>query len=289
MSFEIVTDSSANLTDDQIKDYNLSVISLSYFVNGKEYKGYIKGIKTDYKSFYEFARQKSLITTSLPEYKEFLSVFNPIIENEKDLLYIGFSSALSGTFQSANNYLDELKEKYPDRKIYAVDSLCASMGQGLLVYYTVKLRNEGKTIEETFNWLEENKLSFCHWFTVDDLFFLQRGGRLSTFSAIAGTMLSVKPVLHVDELGKLVLAEKVRGRRKALSSLVDRMESSINLDKKQPIFISHGDCIEDAEYVATLIRERFEFSDITINYIDPVIGSHSGPGTIALFFIGNKR
>lgn len=289
MNYEIVTDSSANLTDEQIEKFNLSIVSLSYFADGNEHKAYVKGVKTDNAVFYNLARQRQPITTSLPSYNDCMATFTPILEAGKDILYIGFSSGLSGTFQMLNNCLAEIIENYPQRKFLCVDGLCAAMGQGLLLHYALKLYNEGKTMEEIYDWLEQNKLKICHWFTVDDLFFLKRGGRISGSAAIAGTMLSVKPIMHVDDDGKLVLVSKVNGRKKSLNTLVDNMERTMDPQKGQTVFISHGDCIEDAEYVAEQIRNRFGMDDITINYLDPVIAVHAGPGTVALFFMGNPR
>ena len=183
----------------------------------------------------------------------------------------------------------ELSEKYPDRKFLVVDSLCASMGEGLLVYYAAKMQQEGKSIDEVYQWLQENKLHLCHWFTVDDLNHLKRGGRVSSAAALFGTMLGIKPVLHVDDAGHLIPVAKIRGRKQSLDSLVAHMEETVTEPEKQVIFISHGDCLQDAQYVADKIREKWKVKDIVLNEIGPVIGTHSGPGTVALFFLGSKR
>ncbi|NLJ16364.1 MAG: DegV family protein [Clostridiales bacterium] len=289
MSFKIVTDSCANLTDEQIKNYDIEIVSLSYIEGDNIHKSYVKGVKTDTKKFYDFARKKIPLSTSLPTQEDFSNVFKKILEQGNDILYIGFSSALSGTYQMGKLCIDDLKEKYPERKLLSVDSLCASLGQGLLVHYAVQYKNEGKSIEDTYHLVEDNKLNICHWFTVDDLFFLKRGGRLSATSAIAGSILHIKPILHVSDEGKLVPVGKVIGRKKSLDTLVDKMEKSIDKSIVQPVYISHGDCTDDAEYVAQAVRDRFGFDAITINYVDPVIGVHSGPGTVALFFVGAKR
>jgi len=289
MSFKIVTDSCANLTDEQIKNYDIEIVSLSYIEGDNIHKSYVKGVKTDTKKFYDFARKKIPLSTSLPTQEDFSNVFKKILEQGNDILYIGFSSALSGTYQMGKLCIDDLKEKYPERKLLSVDSLCASLGQGLLVHYAVQYKNEGKSIEDTYHLIEDNKLNICHWFTVDDLFFLKRGGRLSATSAIAGSILHIKPILHVSDEGKLVPVGKVIGRKKSLDTLVDKMEKSIDKSIVQPVYISHGDCTDDAEYVAQAVRDRFGFDAITINYVDPVIGVHSGPGTVALFFVGAKR
>ena len=206
-----------------------------------------------------------------------------------DVLYLGFSSGLSGTYNAGALAVRELSERYPQRKVYAVDTLCASLGQGLLVYLCCMKRREGATIEEVRDYAEATKLHLCHWFTVDDLMFLKRGGRVSAATAIVGSMLSIKPVMHVDDEGHLIKVDTARGRKASIRALVAEMEKrGIDLPN-QHIFISHGDCEDDANYLAKLIREKFPVKDITINYVGPVIGAHSGPGTLALFFLGTKR
>ncbi len=292
MSFEIITDSCCNLTDDLIEKYKLNILSLVFLVGGKEYNSYIPGEKTDLKQFYTMMRNKDHITTSCVNADLCQRTFSAILDQGKDILYIGFSSGLSATYQTAHLVLEELREKYPDRKIYDVDSLSAAMGQGLLVCYAAKMRENGDDIEAVYNWLLNNRLNLAHWFTVDDLFFLMRGGRVSKTAAVFGSMLGIKPVMHVDDEGHLVPVSKVRGRKAALNALVDKMcESAIStMDvKDQTVFISHGDCIEDAEYVASCVRDRLGVDDIVINCLDPVIGAHAGPGTVALFFMADKR
>lgn len=206
------------------------------------------------------------------------------------MLYIGFSSGLSGTYQAIDLLLKDLATQYPERTVRSVDTLAASGGQGLLVWYAAQKARAGASLEEVYTWLEENKLHLAHWFTVDDLMFLWRGGRVSKTSAWAGTILNIKPVMHVDDEGHLIPLEKVRGRKKSLIALVDHMdESAIRPVEDQMVFITHGDCIEDAEFVADLVRSRFGVRDVVINYVDPVIGAHSGPGTMALFFLADKR
>jgi len=289
MNFELLTDSCANLTESLIEELDLNIVSMLFTIGDKEYAGYTKGEHTDLKQFYDRMRNKEKITTSQVNTDSFLEIMEPILKEGKDILYISFSSALSGTCQSANIASDMLKEKYAEREIRVVDSLAASMGEGLLVYYAAKLRLDGKSLSEVASFVEDNRLKLAHWFTVDDLFFLHRGGRLSSTSALLGTMLGIKPVLHVDNEGRLILVEKVRGRKKALDKLIEKMLETIEKPEEQTIFISHGDCPEDAAYIEAKIREKFNVKDIFINYIDPVIGSHSGPGTVALFFLASKR
>lgn len=289
MKFEIITDSSANLTDSLIEKYDLKIISLSYFIGEEEYLSYKEGVKTDYSEFYARIRKKEEARTSLANYEECMRVLRPIAESGRDILYIGFSSALSGTFQNVSNCMQELRTQHPDQKLLCVDSLSASMGEGLLVYHALELAQRGATIEETLEWVENHKSNICQWFTVDDLFFLKRGGRLSGAAALAGSLLEIKPILHIDEEGRLVMVSKVKGRKKSLNALIEHMEETVVKIKPQKIFIAHGDCLEDAQYLADGIKAKLGLEDIEINYVDPVIGVHSGPGTIALFYYGKTR
>jgi len=234
-------------------------------------------------------RKGEMVDTSLIDMSTCSDIFEGILKRGNDVLYIGFSSALSGSYNAGAMVADSLRDAYPERKIDTIDSLSASMGEGLLVYHAAQQRRAGKTIDQVYTWLMENRLHLCHWFTVDDLFHLKRGGRISAATALVGTMLGVKPVLHVDDEGKLVSVGKVRGRRKSLEALVDEMEKTCTNPTEQVVFISHGDCVEDAQYVERIVRERLNVKDVQINYVDPVIGAHSGPGTIALFFLGSQR
>lgn len=289
MSYTIVTDSSCNLTAKTIDDYGLEIISLKYFAGDKAFESYTKGVDPDFKAFYDMARKKEPLSTTLASPELCEQVFDKVLATGSDLIYIGFSSGLSGTFQVAHNILEELKEKYPNQKIYYVDSLAASLGQGLLVHYAVNKKNEGATIEELYNWLMENRLNLCHWFTVDDLFYLKRGGRVSGAAAVMGTVLSIKPVLHVDNEGKLIPKAKAIGRKRAIETLVSKMKETAINPEEQTVYISHGDCLEDAEYLADLVKKEMNVKEVYIHFIEPVIGCHSGPGTLALFFMGTHR
>ncbi len=290
MSFAIVTDSSSNLPEDIIDQHDLTVLPLTFMVDGEEYRSYLKGEKTDLSQFYTMMREGKVITTSLPNLKESRESIEALLREGRDVLYLGFSSGLSGTYQAIELLLTELAGLYPERTVASVDTLAASLGEGLLVYYAAKMREEGASIEKVRDWVEEHKLHLAHWFTVDDLMFLFRGGRVSRTSAWAGTLLNIKPVMHVDDEGHLIPLEKVRGRKKSLKALVDHMEqTAMSPVADQTVFITHGDCLEDAEYVADLVRERFGVSDVLINWVDPVIGAHSGPGTMALFFLASER
>lgn len=223
--------------------------------------------------------------------EELHEMFEKYLKEGKDILHLAFSSELSSSYNNAAVVASELNEQYTENKVIVIDTLSASLGQGLVVYKAVQLRKEGKTIEETAAWVEENKLHFCHQFTVDDLNHLYRGGRVSKLTAVAGTLIHVKPILHVSDEGKLIAIGKVRGRKKSLIALVDNMERTIGSyrDKNDIVFISHGDALEEAEYVASLVKERFGIENFLINPVSPTIGAHSGPGTIALFYMGDRR
>lgn len=290
MAFEIVTDSSSNLIENMIDEFELHILPLSFMVDGEQYHSYLKGEHTDLAQFYAMMREGKVITTSLPNMAESEELLRGLLTAGKDVLYIGFSSGLSGTFQEIDLLLGQLAQEFPERTVLTVDTLAASGGEGLLVWHAATLARDGASIEEVHRWLEDNKLKLAHWFTVDDLMFLFRGGRVSKTSAWAGTLLNIKPVMHVDDEGHLIPLEKVRGRKKSLRALVDHMEATADAPvAEQTVFITHGDCREDAEYVADLVRERFGVTDIVINYVDPVIGAHSGPGTMALFFLADHR
>lgn len=292
MDFEIVTDSCCNLLEDMIDDFGIHVLPLTFMVDGEDavYQSYLKGERTDLKQFYTMMREGKVFKTSLPNLVESEALFRELLDAGRDVLYLAFSSGLSGTYQALSIMLAQLQEEYPERKVYAVDTLAASGGQGLLVWHAVQHARAGESIDEVRDWVEENKLHLAHWFTVDDLMFLFRGGRVSKTAAWAGTLLNIKPVLHVDDEGRLIPMEKVRGRKKSLAALVDHMEkSALQPVSDQMVFITHGDCLEDAQFVAEKVKERFGVKEVVINYVDPVIGAHSGPGTMALFFLADKR
>lgn len=289
MSFRIVTDSAADLTDEQIKEYDVDIISLKYMIDGKEYDSYIKGQKTDYSNVYRLLREKAMITTSLASRGQCDDVILPILENGEDVLVLSFSSGLSGTYRNICLAAEDYREMFPDRKIIVVDTLCASMGQGMAVHYAAKLRREGKSIEETAQWVEDNKKHICHIFTLDDLFFLKRSGRLSGTSAVMGTLLGIKPLLHTADDGKLYVTGKVRGRAATIEHLVNSLgERGIDIEN-QDIFIVHGDCEAEAVKMGEEIKKRYNVKRIVYNMLNPVIVAHSGPGTLAVFFLGTER
>lgn len=288
-TYRIVTDSTTDLTPELIQELDVQVIPICYIMEGKTYHNIPGGGEMTDREFYAKLRAGSMSTTTQVNSEEFLRVFTPLLEAGQDVLYIGFSSGLSGTYQSAALAREELKQRFPGRRLEVFDSRCASMGEGLLVYHAAKLQQAGKSLDEVLSWLKENVLNLCHWFTVDDLNHLKRGGRVSTATALVGTMLGIKPVLHVDNEGHLIPVSKVRGRKQSLDALVRRMEDTALDPAGQMVFISHGDCLEDARYVERQIREKLGVRQVELGFIGPVIGAHSGPGTVALFFLGKER
>ena len=290
MPYTIVTDSSCNLPNSLIEEYGLVILSLHYHYDGKEFLSYIPGQEMDYKGLFDLLREGKVITTSLPSPGTTTETLKDLLEKGQDILYIGFSTGLSGTYESTAAIMDELAPQYPERKLFHVDTRAAALGEGLLVTLAVRKKNEGLSIDELYAWLMEERFHLCHWFTVDDLHYLVRGGRVSKTAAIAGSMLNIKPVMHMDDPGHLVKVGVARGRKKSLDALVDHMaELATPPVADQTVYLVHGDCLEDAEYVADRIRERFGVTDFLINYVDLVIGAHTGPGVVALFFVGAHR
>lgn len=285
-NYVIFTDSCADLTREAYEELGIKVTQLDVIVEGEDP---VPNDQIDNKEIYEKLRAKKSASTAAVNIDKFLKVFEEALQEGLDILYLGFSSGLSGTYQASTVAAEELREKYPEAKIYTVDTLCASMGQGLLVWRAVKMKNDGADIETVRDYAESTKLNLCHWFTVDDLFFLKRGGRVSAATAVVGSLLSIKPVMHVDNAGKLINVSKVRGRRAAIDALFENMKRSMLPDVNDVAFISHGDCLEDAEYLANRIKNELGVPRVEINYVGPVIGSHSGPGTLALFFLGKER
>ena len=284
--FQVTTDSNADLPADYLKEHRVGVLYLGYTMSGITYG---RDTSMPEKEFYVAMRAGELPTTSGINFDQAKEMFSALAEKGQDILHIAFSSALSGSYSAALAAAKEVGDEYPERKIIVIDSLCCSLGEGLLVHKLTKLRDDGFSAEEAAAWAEKNKLHICHNFTVDDLFHLHRGGRVSKTTAVLGTLINMNPVLHVDNEGKLTAVGKVRGRKNALKALVDNMEKQIGEYENPEVFISHGDCLEDAELVAEMVRERFGSKIFLINYVGPSIGAHSGPGTVALFFMGEKR
>lgn len=286
--FVIVTDSASDLPDEYFSERGVDCVRLGFVLDGVTYDENSETLPS-IGEFYAKVRGGSMPTTFQISPEQALSHIEPPAAAGHDVLVLAFSSGLSGSFNSYCVAAEQLREKYPDRKLFVVDSLCASMGEGLFVDYVVKKADTGASIEETRDYAEDLKLHVCHEFTVDNLFHLKRGGRVSTAAAIVGTIFQVKPVLHVDDEGHLIVVKKAIGRKKSLHELVARMKERECLQSDDPIFISHGDCIDDVNYLISLLRAAFGEREILVNTIGSVIGAHSGPGTVALFYRGNKR
>ena len=287
--YVIMTDSSCDLPAKLAEEMELSVLPLSVYIEDKKYINYLDEREIAFSEIYAKLRTKCPAKTSAVNMNDFLGPMEEILKSGKDLLYLGFSSGLSGTYNAGAAAAQEMAEKYPERKIYAVDTLCASMGQGLIVYYAWKHKQSGESIEQVRDWVVDNRLHLCHYFTIDDLMFLKRGGRVSGATAVVGSMLSIKPIMHVDNEGHLIKIGTARGRKASIKALADGA-GKLGIDlENQVIFISHGDCLDEAEYLANIMRERFHVKDVVISYVGPVIGAHSGPGTMALFFLGTER
>ena len=285
----IFTDSGADLSDSMVKEWGVEIIPILFLFGTQSFEGWPDEREITFKEFYRRLREGETSSTSQVNITDYIEYFTPYLAQGKDILYIGLSSGLSGTLNSARLAVEELSVKHPEASIKAIDSLGASLGQGMLVWHAVQMKKQGKPLAEIAGWLEENLLKAAMWFTVDDLNFLRRGGRLSAGAAILGGMLNIKPVLHVDNAGKLIPMEKVRGRKASFTALLDHMEKTGVDIAGQTIFLSHGDCLEDAEGIAAEIRSRFGVKEVMLSYIGPVVGSHSGPGTIALFYMGTHR
>ncbi len=286
--FKIITDSNSDLPSDYYQLHRLSCVKMPYILDGVMYG---REREMAYTEFYAMMRNGKLPTTSPASKEEIKQVITEGLEESNEILFIAFSSGLSATYNVAVAAAEELMRERPGCKIIVVDSLCASMGEGLMVHKAVQLRDVGNSLEDTAEWLMNHRSNFVQVFTVDDLFHLQRGGRVSRASAVIGTIVGIKPTLHVDDAGKLVSIDKVRGRKKALQSLVEYMENKTRryVEGNYIVCVSHADDADAAEYVCNLIREKLGISDFMINNVGPSIGAHAGPGTVALFFMGTSR
>ena len=285
-NYKIITDSASDLPGDLLQNLNVDKIPLTVLFQGETRSDSVdEGIK----AFYDGLRAGEVATTSAVNPDGWSSVIEPALQAGQDVLVLAFSSGLSTTYQSAVIAASELLETYTDRKIYVVDTLCASLGQGLLVWLACQKRDAGMELEALRDWVEENKLHLCHWFTVDDLMFLKRGGRVSATTALVGTMLQIKPVLHVDDEGHLINVAKARGRKASIDALAKKVAELGEGFDNETMFISHGDCAEDAEYLARVLKEKHGAKHVHINHVGAVIGSHAGPGVLALFFLGKHR
>ena len=287
--YVLFTDSSCDLPQELANELGLYVLPLTVKVDEKEYANYLDWRQISVSDFYNLLRTGHTAVTSAVNVWAYKEAMTPVLEDGKDILCMSFSSGLSNTYQAACIAAQELREAFPQRTILVVDTLAASLGQGMLIYYAAMEKQKGRSMEEVYQWVLENRLHLCHWFTVDDLYHLKRGGRVSAATAVLGSMLQIKPVLHVDDEGHLINMDKAKGRKASLRALVDRMEQTAIEPAQQTVFISHGDCEAEANYVADLVRQRMGVKKVIVGPVGPVIGAHSGCGTMALFFFGTKR
>ena len=286
MNYKIITDNCCDLPEEMYDGLQLEVVRLSVLYKGENCSRYTEQWLKD---MFDGLRKGETATTAAVNPQAWKDGIRPVLEMGLDALVLTFSSGLSATHQSAVIAAEELAEEYPQRKIRVVDTLCASLGQGLLVWHACRKRDEGMSLEDLTAWCEEARFRLCHWFTVDDLMYLKRGGRISAATALVGTMLRIKPVLHVDNEGHLISKAKVRGRKASIEAIADKMAQLALPDENDTVFICHGDCIEDANGLADTVKRRFGVKNVLIHYVGAVIGSHSGPGTLALFFMGHQR
>lgn len=284
-NYVIISDSGTDLTPAMAKEIDVKILDLMVIMNNDPMPKPDSSV--DHKEFYEYLRNKGMASTSAINLETFKEVMEGYVKEGTDVLYLGFSSGLSNTYNAGRLAAEELSEKYSDAKIFACDTLCASLGQGMLVYLAAKKRLAGASIEEVRDWVEATKLHLCHQFTVNDLMFLKRGGRVSATTAALGTMLGIKPVMHVDNDGHLIKVGTARGRKASIDALIDKMKATVT--EKDVMFICHGDCIDDANYVAERAKNELGIKEVIIGYTGVVIGSHSGPGTLAVFYIGTER
>ncbi|MCI8835139.1 MAG: DegV family protein [Ruminococcus sp.] len=286
--YVITVNSTVDLPKEWLEERHVSVLPMKYTIDGETYVD-MEGLSA--KEFFAKLREGKMSVTSQVNPEEAKSYFESFLKEGKDVLHLSFSSALSGTYNSMRIAKEELEEIYPEAKIIIIDTLCACMGEGLLLYKALQQKEAGKNIEEVAEWVEENKLHICHNVTVDDLHHLHRGGRISKATAVLGTMVQIKPIIYMAPDGSLQVIGKERGRKKSLQKIVNMAAEQIKGWEEQNdlVMITHGDCIEDAEYVAGLVRERLGIDQILIHNIGTVIGSHTGPGVVALFLMGEKR
>lgn len=288
-NYKIITDSTCDLPSTVIRELDVHVIPMEYILDEVSHFQDIEDEGEKTASFYGSLREGKVSSTSMINTARFMGVFEPYLKAGQDILHISFSSALSGSYNASRMAAEELKELYPERKILVLDSIAASIGQGLLVYHAALKKRQGLTHEELYVWLEENKKQICHWFTVEDLMHLKRGGRISALSANIGTALNIKPILSVNMEGKLVNLGKVMGRKKSLSELIIKMKTSIETPENQVVIIGHGDSLKDAEFLSSKLKNELHVKEVIMTQIGPIIGSHTGPGMIGLTFIGDRE
>lgn len=286
MHYQIITDSACDLPKAMLQQLNVSTIPLRVMFRGESLED---SVDDGLQEIYAGLRNGEATSTSAINPTGWASVMEPVLQQGQDVLVLAFSSGLSATYQSAVIAAEELRETYPDRKIRVVDTLCAALGQGLLVWYACKQRDAGLGLDELAQWVENNKLHLCHWVTVNDLMHLKRGGRISATTAVVGTMLQIKPIIHVNDEGKLINVGKARGRKAAMQILVDKMKQLGEGFDNHTAFICHGDCLEEAQMLQSMVLQQTDTKEVFVGNLGAVIGSHAGPGTLALFFLGKHR
>ena len=286
--YQLFCDSNSEIPYWFAEENGIKVVSMPYVLDDKEYY-YDLGKNTDFKHFFQREREGAMPTTAALNVENYLEIYEPTLKSGTDILMISFSSALSGTHESLEQARLQLLEKYPERSFKVVNTLGISMGAGLLVYYAARLWKDGASQDEIIKWVEDNRQRVHHWFTVNDLNHLKRGGRLSGSAAFMGTMLDIKPIITVNSEGKLVVFEKAKGRKKSLKALAEKFKEYVEKPEEQLVVVLHGDAEEDGQYLVDLIKEMCTPKDIWLNYVGPVIGTHCGPGTIGLLFMGKER
>lgn len=287
--YVIFTDANSDIDAAMVEKFGVEVLPMRFAIAGKEYYNWPDKREMSSEEFYVKIRGGEMSSTTQTNAIEFEELFRPFLQKGQDVLYVGFSSGLSGTLHAARLAQEVLIQEFPTQKVVVVDTLSISLAQTMLVQIAAQMKKEGKSIEEVATWIDENKLKVAHWVTVDDLNFLKRGGRLSGTAALVGTMLNIKPVLRVNDEGKLVAVDKVRGRRNSLLRLVDELEKGIEKDDLKTIYVAHADCETDAQFVVEEIKNRFSQADVQYGFIGPVIGGHTGPNAIAVFFYAQNR
>jgi DegV family protein with EDD domain len=287
--YVIVSDATLDLPAGLVEEYDIRIIPMGFSIDNEEYSHYPDERELTIEEFYSRLKNGAISQTTQITPVVFTEYFEDVLKQGKDIIYISFSSGLSGTYNTSQIVIRDLKEDYPERKIYSIDSLCASIGEGLLVLHAAMQKKQGMDIDQLREWIENNKRGARHWFTVKDLFFLKRGGRISSIEAVVGTALKIRPVLSTDDSGKLTVVSKIRGTRAELELMLGKLEQeSIDLSS-QTIIIGHGDDLEQAKELERLIRDKYEVKEIIISKIGPIIGTHTGPGMLALTFFGRKQ